>query len=194
MPFNHLILCHSLFLLPSVFLNMKVFSNESVLLIRWPKYWSFCFSISSSNEYSGLICFRMDWLDLLAAQEILKSLLQHYNQKPQFFGTQPSLWSNPHICTWLLEKPLLWLEGSLSAVMPLLFNILSRFVIAFLPRSKCLLISWLQAPSTVIWEPKKIKPLTVSILSPSICHEVNYISINLGKKIKWLNLCEFPPS
>ena len=169
MPFNHLILCHSLFLLRSVFLHIKVFSNESVLLIRWPKYWSFCFSISSSNEYSGLICFRMDWLDLLAAQEILKSLLQHYNQKPQFFGTQPSLWSNSHICTWLLEKPLLWLEGSLSAVMPLLFNILSRFVIAFLPRSKCLLISWLQAPSTVIWEPKKIKSLTVSILSPSIC-------------------------
>ena len=130
-----------LLLLPSVFLNIRVFSNESVLLIRWPKYCSFCFSISSFNEYSEMISFMMDWLDLLAAQEILKNLLQHYNQKPQFFGTWPSLWSNSHICTRLLEKPELWLDRPLSAVMPLLFNILSRFVIAFLPRSKYLLIS-----------------------------------------------------
>ena len=141
MPSSHLILCRPLPLLPSVFLNIRVFSNESVLLIRWPKYCSFCFSSSSFNEYSEMISFMMDWLDLLAAQEILKNLLQHYNQKPQFFGTWPSLWSNSHICTRLLEKPELWLDRPLSAVMPLLFNILSRFVIAFLPRSKCLLIS-----------------------------------------------------
>ena len=102
MPSSHLILCRPLPLLPSVFLNIRVFSNESVLLIRWPKYWSFSFSIGPSNVYSGLISFRMDWLDLLAAQEILKNLLQHYNQKPQFFGTWPSLWSNSHICTTLL--------------------------------------------------------------------------------------------
>ena len=155
MPSNHLILCRPLLLLPSIFPNIRVFSNESVLLIRWPKYCSFCFSISSFNEYSEMISFMMDWLDLLAAQEILKNLLQHYNQKPQFFGTWPSLWSNSHICTRLLEKPELWLDRPLSAVMPLLFNILSRFVIAFLPRSKCLLISWLQSHLQWFGNPRK---------------------------------------
>ena len=105
MPSNHLILCRPLLLLPSIFPNIKVFSNESVLLIRWPKYWSFSFSISTSNEYSGLISFRMDWLDLLAGQRSLKSLLQHHSSNHQFFGAQLSLWSNSHICTSLLEKP-----------------------------------------------------------------------------------------
>ena len=102
---NHLILCYPLLLLPSVFLSIRVFSNELALRIRWPKYWSFSFSISPSNEYSGLISFRMDWLDLLAVQGTLKSLLQHHSSKHQFFGTQLSLWSNSHIHTWLLEKP-----------------------------------------------------------------------------------------
>ena len=105
MPSIHLILCHPLLLLPSIFPSMRVFSNESVLHIRWPKYWSFSFSISPSNAYSGLISFRVDWLDLLAVQEILKSLLQHHSSKAPIFGTQLSLWSNSHIHTWLLEKP-----------------------------------------------------------------------------------------
>ena len=104
-PFNHLVLCHTLLLLPSIFHSIKVLSSESVLPMRWPKYWSFRFSISPSNEYSGLISFRVDWFDLLAAQGTLKSLLQHYNSKHQFFGTQPSLWFNSRICTCLLEKP-----------------------------------------------------------------------------------------
>ena len=105
MPSNHLILCHPLLLLPSIFPSIRTFSNESVLHIRWPKYWSFNFSISPSNDYSGLISFRMDWLDLLAVQGTLKSLLQHYSSKASFFGTQLSLLSNIHIHTWLLEKP-----------------------------------------------------------------------------------------
>ena len=105
MPSNHLIPCHSLLVLPLDFPSIRVFSNESALRIRWPKYWSFSFNISPSNEYSGLIFFTIDWLDLLAVQGILKSLLQHHIQKHQFFGTQTSLWSNSHICTWLLEKP-----------------------------------------------------------------------------------------
>ena len=115
MPSNHLILCHPLLLPPSVFPSIRVFSNESVLWIRWPKYWGFSFNISPSNEYSGLISFGMDWLDLLAVQETLKSLLQHRNSKRQFFSTQPSFWSNYHICTWLLEKPQLWLYKLLLA-------------------------------------------------------------------------------
>ena len=105
MPSVHLILCHSLFLLPSIFPSIRVFSNESVLCIRWPKYWSFNFSISPSSEYSGLISFRIDWFDLLAVQGTLKSLLQHHSSKNQFFGAQLYLWSNSYICTWLLEKP-----------------------------------------------------------------------------------------
>ena len=115
-PSNHLILCHSL-LPPSIFPSIRVFSSESVLHIRWPKYWSFSFSTSPSNEYSGLISFRMDWLDLLAVQGTLKSLLQHHSSKTshQFFGAQLSLWSNSHIHTWLLEKSYLWLDGLLSA-------------------------------------------------------------------------------
>ena len=145
-----------------------VFSNESALPIRCAKYWSFSFSISPSNEYSGLISFIIGWIDLLAVQGTLKSLLQHHNLKASillhsaFFMVQFSL----H--TWLLEKPWHWLYVY-SKLMSQLFNVLSRFVIAFFPRSKHLLISWLQSPSAVILEHKKIKFATVS---PSICHYV----------------------
>ena len=170
---NNLILCHPLLLLLSILLTIRVFSNGSVLCIRWPKYWSFSFSISPSNEYSGLISFRMDWLDLLAVQGILKSLLQHHSsiasvlQYSAFFMVQLS---HPYITTGKIIALTRW--TFVSKVMSLLFNMLSRLVIAFLPRSKCLLISWLQSPPAVILEPKKIKSITVSIVSPSICHEV----------------------
>ena len=144
-----------------------------VLLIRWPKYWSFSFSISPSNEYSGLISFRMDWLDLLAVQGTLKSLLQHHSSKASilwhsaFFIVQHS---HPYMTT---KKTIAWTRWtSVGKVMSLLLNMLSRLVITFLQRSKRLLISWLQSPSAVILEPPKIKLLTVSTVSPSICHEV----------------------
>ena len=154
------------FFLPSISPSIRVFSNKSALHIRWPKYWSF--SISPFNEYSGLISFRIDWFDLLAVQG-LSRVFSNTTQKHQFFSAQPSLWSNSHICTWLLEK----LYGYLSAKWCLLlFNMLSRFVIAFLHRSKRLLISWLQSPSTVILEPRIIKSVTASTFSPSIWHEV----------------------
>ena len=115
MPSNHLILCHPVLPLPFIFPSIRVFYSESALPIRWPKYWSFIFSISPSNEYSGLISFRIDWLDLLAVQGTLKSLLQHHISKHQFFSAQLSLWSNSHIHTWLLEKPYPWLDGPLLA-------------------------------------------------------------------------------
>ena len=115
MPSNHLLLCRPLLLLPSIFPSIRVFSNESVLRIRRPKYWSFSFSISPSNEYSGLISFRMDWLDLLAVQGTFKSLLQHHSSKHRFFGAQLSSQSNSHIHTWQLEKLKLWLDGLLLA-------------------------------------------------------------------------------
>ena len=156
MPSNHLILCCPLLLLPSVFPNLRVFSNESVLRIRWPKYWSFSYSISPSNEYSGLISFRMDRLDLLAIQGTLKSLLQHHSSKASilrhsvFFIVQLS---HPYMTTGKIIALTRW--TFVGKVMPLLFNMLSRLVIAFLPRSKCLLISWLQSPSAVILEPPK---------------------------------------
>ena len=170
MPINHLMLCRPLLLMPSVFPSIRVFSNESALHMRWPKYWSFSFSISPSKEYSGLISFRMDWLDLLAVQGTLKSLLQHHSSKasiPQcsaFFIVQLS---HPYKTSG--ETIALTRRIFVDKVMPLLVNMLSRLVITFLPRSKCLLISWLQSPSAVILEPRKIKPATVS---PSICHEV----------------------
>ena len=151
MPSNHLILCHPLLLPPSIFPSVRVFSNESVLCIGWPKYWSFSFNISPSNEYSGLISFRMDWLDLLAVQGTLKSLLQHHSSKAfilwhsPYFLVQPS---HPYITTGK-TVPLIR-QTFVSKVMSLLFNMLSRFVIASFPRSKCLLISWLQSPSAVI--------------------------------------------
>ena len=173
MPSNHLILCHPLLLLPSIFSSNRVFSHESVLPIRGPKYWSFYFNISPSNEHPGLISFRTDWLDLLAVQGTLKSLLQYHSSKASilqcsaFFMVQLT---HPHMTTGKTIALTRW--TFVGKVMSLLFNMLSRLVIAFLPRSKCLLISWLQSPSAVILEPKKIKSLTVSIVSPSICHEV----------------------
>ena len=142
MSSNHLILCRPLLLPLSIFPSIRVFSNESVLQIRWPKCWSFSFTISPSNEYSGLISFRMDWLDLLAVQGTLKSLLQHHSQKDQFFSAQSSLWSNSHIHTRLLKTIALTMDF-FGKVISLLFHMLSRLVIAFLPKSKCLLISWL---------------------------------------------------
>jgi len=142
MPSNHLILCHPLLLLLSIFPSIRVFSSESVFHIRWPKYWSFSFSISPSNEYSGLISFRIDWFDLLASQGTLKNLLQHHSSKHQFFGTQLPLYSNSHIRICLLEKNLALNRQTLvGKVMSLLFNMLSKLVIAFLPRRKHLLIS-----------------------------------------------------
>ena len=171
-PSNHLILCRPLLLLPSIFPSIRVFSNESVLHIRWPKYWSFSFNISPFSEYSGLISFRMDRLDLLAVQRALKSLLQHHRSKASilqhsaFFTVQLS---HPYMTTGKAIALTRW--TFVGRVMSLLFNMLSRLVIAFLSRSKCLLISWLQSPSAVILEPKIIKFLTVSTVSPSICHE-----------------------
>ena len=172
MPSKHFILCHPL-LLPSIFPSIRVFSNESALRIRWPKYWSFSFNISPSNEYSGLISFRMDWLDLPAVQGTPKSLLQHYSSKAlilrcsAFFLVQLS---HPYMTTG--ETIALARRTFVGKVMSLLLNMLSRLVITFLPRSKHLLISWLQSPSAVILEPRKIKSATVSTVSPSICHEV----------------------
>ena len=172
MPSNHLILCHPLLFLPSIFPSIRVFSNESVLLIRWPKYWSFSFSISPPNEYSGLISFRIDWLDPLAVQGTLKSL-QHLNSKASI--CQCSAFLRVHLShLYMTTGKTIALTGwtFVGKVMSLLLNMLSRLIIAFLPRSKRLLISWLQSPSTVILEPPKIKSLTVSIISLSICHEM----------------------
>ena len=172
MPSNHLILWHPLLFLPSIFSSIRVFSNESALHIRWPKYWSFSFTISPSNEYSGLISFRMDWLDLLAVQGTLKS-----SPTPQFKSINSSehsffivQLSHPYMTTGKTIALTRW--TFVSKVMSLLFNTLSRFDIAFLPVSKCLLISWLQSPFEVILEPKKIKFVIIFIVSPSICHEV----------------------
>ena len=168
MPSNHLILCLPLLLLPSIFPSIGVFSDKSPLCIRWPKIWSFSFNISPSNEHSGLICFRMDWLDLLAAQATFKSLLQYHSSKASilqhsaFFTVQLS-----HL--YMTTGKTIALSTFVGRVMSLLFNMLSRLVINFHPRSKRLLISWLQSPSAVILEPPKIKSDTVS---PSISHEV----------------------
>ena len=167
MPSNHLILCCPLLLLPSIFPSIRVFSNESALHIRWPKYWRFSFSISSSSEHPGLISFRMDWLDLLAVQETLKSLLQHHSskasilQRSAFFTVQLS---HPYMTTG--KTIALTRRTFVDKVMSLLFNMLSRLVITFLPRNKRLLISWLKSPSAVILEPPKIKFDTVSTVSP----------------------------
>ena len=158
MPSNHLILCHPVLLLPSIFPSIRVFSNESVFHIRWSKYWSFSFSISPFNEYSGLISFRRDWFDLLAAQGALKSFLQRYSSKASI------LW-NPAFLMVQLSHPYMTTGKTIALpgwtfvgkVMSLLFNMLSRLVITFLPKSKHLLSSWLQSPSAVILEPQKIK-------------------------------------
>jgi len=157
MPSTHLILCRPLLLLPPIPLRIRVFSNKSMLHMRWPKDWSFSFRITPSNEYPGLNSFRMDWLDLLAVQEMLKSLLQHHSskasilQRSAFFTVQLS---RPYMTTGKTIALTRW--AFVGKVMSLLFNMLSRLVITFLPRSKHLLISWLQSPSAVILEPRKI--------------------------------------
>ena len=171
MPSSHLILCRPLLLLPPIPPSIRVFSNESTLHMRWPKYWSFSFSISPSNEHPGLISFRMDWLDLLAVQGTLKSLLQHHSSKASILRCSAIFTvqlSHPYMTTGKAIALTRW--TFVGKVMSLLFNMLSRLVITFLPRSKHLLISWLQSPSAVILEPPKIKSPTVSIASPSICH------------------------
>ena len=167
MPFSHLIFCRPLLLLPSIPPSIRVCSNESTLRMRWPKDWSFSFSIIPSKETPGLISFKMDWLDLLAVQGTLKSLLRHHSSKASilqcsaFFTVQLS-----HPCMTTGKQTLV------AKVMSLLLNMLSRLVITFLPRSKRLLVSWLQSPSSVILEPPKIKSDAVSTVSPSISHEV----------------------
>ena len=185
MPSNHPILCHPL--LPSVFPSIRVFCNESALRIRWPKYWSFSFSISVSNEYSGLISFRIDWLDLLV-QVTLKSL-QHHSLRASI------LW---HLAFFVVQLSHLYMTTGktiafiirtfVSKVMSLLFNAMSRFVIVFLPEIKHVWISWLQSVSAVILEPKEIKSVTVSIFSPSIGHEV----MGTGAMIFWVLSQLFP--
>jgi len=182
MPSNHLTLCRPLPLLPSIFPSIRVFSNESVLHIRWPKYWSFSFSISPSNEYSGLISFRIDWLDLLAVQQILKSLLQHHSSKASilwcsaFFMIQLS---HPYMTTGKIIALTRW--TFVSKVTSLLINMMSRLVIAFLPRSKCLLISWRQSPSAVILEPKKMKSVTCQGKNTEVvCYSL----------LQWTTLCQ----
>ena len=173
MPSNGLVLFSPLLLLPSIFPSILAFSDESALPIRWPKYWSFSFNISPSNEHSGLIPFRVDWLDLFAVQGTLKSLLQHHSSKASilqhsaFFTVQLS---HPYMTTG--KTIALTRQTFVGQIMSLLFNMLSRLVITFLPRSKRLLISWLQSPSAVILEPPKIKSDTVSTVSPSISHGV----------------------
>ena len=173
MPCNHLTLCHPYLFLPSIFPSIRGFSNESVLRIRCPKCWSFSFSISPSNEYSGLISFRIDWFDILLVQGTLKCLFQYHSSKGSilqcsaFFMVQLS---HPYMTNGKTIALNRW--TFVGKVMSLLFNILSRLVIAFLPRSKCLLISWLSSSSAVILEPKKIKSVTVSVVALATCHEV----------------------
>ena len=173
MSSSHLILCCPLLLLPSILPSIRVFPNESALHIRWPKYWSFSFNISPSNEHSGLMSFRMDWLDLLAVQGTLKSLLQHHSSKVSilrcsaFFIVQFS-----HLYMTTGKTIALTRRIFVGKVMSLLFNMLSKLVITFLPRSKRLLISWLQSPSAVTFEPRKTKLDTVSTVYLFICHEV----------------------
>ena len=166
----YLILCRPLLLLPSVFPSIRVFSSELVLCMTWPKYWSFSFSISPSDEYSGLISLGLiGWISL-QSKGLSRVLSYTIVQNHQFFNAQLSLQSNSHIHT---GKTTALTRGTfVGKVMSLLFNMLSRLAISFLPRSKRLLISWLQSPSAVILEPQKIKSLTVSTVSPSICHEV----------------------
>ena len=181
MPSSHLILCCPLLLLPPIPPSIRVFSSESTLHIRWPKYWSFRFSISPSSEHPGLISFRMDWLDLFAVQWTLKSLLQHHSSKASilwcsdFFTVQIS---HPYMTTGKTIALARW--TLVGKVMSLLLNMLSRLVITFLPRSKRLLISWLQSPSAVMLEPPKIKSATVSTVSPSAQGN------NKPIKIKWV--------
>ena len=173
MPSSHLILCRPLLFLPPILPNIRVFSNESTLRMRWPNYWSFSFSIIPSKEHPGQISFRMDWLDLLAVQGTLGSLLQHHSSKASIlrrsaFFTVPL--SHPYMTTG--KTIALTKRTFVGKVMSLIFSMLPRLVISFLPRSKRLLISWLQSPPAVILEPQKIKSGTVSTVSPPISHEV----------------------
>ena len=186
MPSNQLLIYHLLLLLSSIFPRVSVCSNELVLHIRWPKFWSFSISISPSNEYAGLISFRIDWLDLLAAQGTLKSLLQHHSSKVSilqlsaFFMIQLS---HPYMTTGKIKA--LTRQTFVGKVMTLLFNTLSSFVIAFLPRSKHVLISWLQSPSAVILEPKKIKsvhcfhcfPIYLPWSDGARCHDLHFLNV-----------------
>ena len=183
MPSNHLILCHPL-LLPSIFPSIRVFSNESLLHIRWPKYWSFSFNISPSNEYSGLISFRMDWLDLLAVQGTLSSLLQHHSSKASILWHSAFLivqLSHPYMTTGKTMTLTRW--TFVGKVMSLLCNMLSRLVITFLPRSERLLISWLQSPSAVIWNPPNkvchcfhCFPICLPLRDGTRCHDLSFLN------------------
>ena len=187
-PSSHLILCRPLLLLPSIFPSIRVFSNESALRIRWPKYWSFSFNISLSKEHPGLISLRMDWLDLLAVQGTRKSLLQHHSSKASilwhsaFFTVQLS---HPYMTTG--KTIALTRQTFVGKVLSLLLNMLSKLVITFLSRSKRLLISWLQSPSAVILEPPKIKSDTVFTASPiyfpwrdgTRCHDLSFLNVEL---------------
>ena len=173
MPSNHLIFGHPFLLLPSIFPSIRVFSKESVLRIRWSTYWSISFINSHSNEYSRMISFRIDWLDLLAVQGTLKSLLQHHSSKASFLWHSPFFmvqFSHPYTTT---GKTIAWTRCTfVGKVMSPLFNMLSRLVVTFLQRSKHLLMSWLQSSYAAFLKPKKMKSIIVSIVSPSICHEV----------------------
>ena len=187
MPSSHLNLCHPLLLLPSIFPSLKVFSNELALRIRWPKYWSFSFSISPSNEYLRLFSFRIDWFDLLSVQETLKSLLQHHSSKASilwhsaFFMIQLS---HPYMTARkTIAVTVVFSLTFVGKVTSLLFNTLSRFVMAFLPRSKHFLISWLQSASAVILEPRKIKSVTFPLFPHLFamkqwdqCHDLSFFS------------------
>ena len=180
MPSSHLILCRSLLLLPSIFPSIKVFSDESALRMRWPKYWSFSFNTSPSNEHPRLISLRMHWFVILAVQGTLKSLLQHHSSKVSilrcsaFFIVQLS-----HPYMTIGKTIALTRRDFAGKVMSLLFNMLFRLVITFLSNSKHLLISWLQSPSAVIFEPRKIKSATVSTVSPSICHVLSVVLFSI---------------
>ena len=182
MPSNHLVLCCHLLLLSSIFPSIRVFSNEPSLHNRWPKYWSFSFNISPANEYSGLI-FRIDWFDLLAVQETLQSLIQHHSSKASIF------WCSAFFIIVQLSHPYMTIGKTIALtrwtfvgkVVSLIFNMLSRLVIDFLPRSKCLLISWLQSPSAVILEPKRIVSHCFSIFLPwsdgAGCHDLSFLNV-----------------
>ena len=180
MPSSHLIFCHPLLLLPPNPPSIRVFSNELTLRMRWAKYWSFSFSISPSNEHPGLISFRMDWLNFLVVQGTLKSLLQHHSSKA-FFTVQLS---HPYMTTGKTIALTRW--TFVGKVMSLLFNMLSRLVMTFLPRGKCLLISWLQSPSAVILEPQKIKsdtfhcfPIYLPWSDGTRCHDLSFPNVEL---------------
>ena len=187
MPSSHFILCCSLFLLPPIPPSIRVFSNESTLRMRWPKYWSFSFSTIPSKEHPGLISFRMDWLDLLAVQGTLKSLLQHHSSKPSIFQCSAFFTvqlSHPYMTTG--KAIALARRTFVGKVMSLLLNMLSRLVITFLPRIKHLLISWLQSPSAVILEPRKIVwycfhcfPIYLPWSDGTRCHDLCFLNVEL---------------